>query len=72
MPGLLPLAICIGLFLLFPKASKYFVGTWVGFIAGGLLWGVLAACVPVLITLEAFIACSVLGIVGGCMLAAKG
>lgn len=70
---LLPILVCVGLFMLFPKGFKYMVGTWVGFTAGALAWCLTTlAFTEMLFTPKAFVAFAVAGIIGGCILAAKG
>lgn len=78
--GLLESAlICIGLFLLFPKGFKYVVGSWVGAMSGGFLWGVVLASAfmlgldPSWSTMGwTFLGFSAVGITSGCILAAHG
>lgn len=65
--------VCVGLFMLFPKGFKFMVGTWVGFTAGCFVWCLsVLAISDGLFTPRAFAAFAVAGIVGGCVLAAKG
>jgi hypothetical protein len=66
------IAICTGLWLLFPKGFALMVGSWVGFCMGGFAWGMAAMLVPALITLHVFAWFLVVGTVGGCVVAAKG
>lgn len=72
MPILVILAVCTGLFLLFPKGFKFMVATWVGVAGGGLLWGLLAMAIPALITGWTFLGFILAGIFAGCVIAAKG
>jgi len=65
-------AIMTVLWLAFPKGFKYFVGSWVGAVGGGFFWSVFAMCFAGLITLGWFIAFIVVGIVVGCVFAARG
>ena len=69
----LPFLVCLGLFLLFPKSFKFMVGSWVGFTAGGFAWSLATlAFSDVLFTPKVFVAFAVTGIIGGCIIAAKG
>lgn len=64
---------CVGLFVLFPKAFKYLVGTWIGVSVGGLAWCTASlAFFPTFFSPGGFLGFIVAGIVGGCILAAKG
>lgn len=81
MPGYLIIALaCVGLWLVFPKGFKYLVGSLVGTCAGGFVWGlgVLAWTVALGNDVSwhgmgwSFLGCVVMGIVGGCVLAARG
>lgn len=65
-------AIMTVLWLAFPKGFKYLVGTWVGFAGGGFFWSLFAMCFHGLITVGAFVAFIVVGIVVGCVFAARG
>jgi hypothetical protein len=70
---LLPFAVCVGLFLLFPKGFKYLVGTWVGAISGWFFWGLagIASCAT-FVTIPMFIGFTIAGIFAGIVFAAKG
>jgi hypothetical protein len=69
---LLALAVCVGLFMLFPKGFKFMVGTWVGFTAGALAWCLTTFAFEQLFSPKVFLGFAVAGIIGGCVLAAKG
>lgn len=71
--------VCVGLFLLFPKGFKYLVGTWVGAMAAGFLWGLTFIAVSVAgfnpswtVMGYTFLVLLVSGIAAGCILAARG
>lgn len=66
------LVTCIFLWILFPKGFKYLVGTWVGIVFGGFFWGLGVIAFDCLLSGRAFVAFIVAGIVGGCVLAARG
>jgi len=65
-------AIMTVLWLIFPKSFKYFVGTWVGAMGGGFFWSLFAMIFAGLITVGCFITFIVVGIIVGCVLAARG
>lgn len=70
---------CFGLALLFPKGFKYMVGTWLGFAAGWVLcclallgaWS-LGLHLDIHIMLATLCAFLCVGVLGGCVVAAKG
>ena len=66
------IAMCGGLFMLFPKAFKFMVGTWLGFAAGTCAWAICALAYPDLCEARVFLGFSGLGVLGGCVVAAKG
>jgi len=69
---LLPFLVCLGFFMLFPKGFKFMVGSWVGFTAGALAWCLATLAYEPLFTPKVFVGFAVAGIIGGCVLAAKG
>lgn len=81
MPAYLIVAItCVVLWLLFPKGFKYLVGSLVGTCAGGFLWGLGTLTWTVALGRDVswqgmacgLVSCVMLGIIGGCVLAARG
>lgn len=77
MHGLIALACLFGLYLLFPKGFKYMVGSWLGVCAGGLVWCVCAFFFHCLVSTWdmagwSFLSFVAVGIIAGCIFAAKG
>jgi hypothetical protein len=79
MPLLLPLVVCVGLWLLFPKSFKFFVGSMVGTFGAMFFWGItllawsMAVHSPSWAAMGWSMACFVIvGNVVGCYAAAKG
>lgn len=67
---LIIIVICVGLWLLFPVGFKYLVGVGIGFCFGGFWWCLLS--ILGYIPSGCFLCFVLAGIVGGCVLAAKG